>query len=66
MAKKPGQNVTLVATFISPGVSAGAAGFMIVNGKIVRIGPRGPAFAKISEAVRELSAPKRGKRNPSQ
>ena len=55
MAKKPFQQVTLVATFISPGVTKGAAGFMIVNGKIVKIGPRGPAFSKLAEAVKEMS-----------
>ena len=37
MAKKPFESVTLVATFISAGVAAGASGFMIVNGRIKRI-----------------------------
>ena len=55
MATKAFKAVTLVATFISPGVAAGAAGFMIVGGKIVKIPPRGPAFQKLTEAVNELS-----------
>ena len=52
------KNFTIVATFISPGVAAGASGFMIVNGKIVKIGPRGPAFRKLdgsSEGDRRAS-----------
>jgi len=55
MAPKPIQGITLVATFISPGVTAGAAGFMIVGGKIVKIPPRGPAFTKLAELVKEMS-----------
>ena len=71
MAKRPFRGVTLVATFISAGVSAGAAGFMIVGGKIVKIGPRGPAFLKLTEAVKDLSTGrkstrKRARRRPSQ
>ena len=71
MPKKPFPGVTLVATFISAGVSAGASGFMVVNGKIRKIGPRGPAFFKLTEAVKELSAGRKvtrksTKRSPSQ
>jgi hypothetical protein len=55
MPPKPFQAVTLVATFVSPGVAAGAAGFVIVNGKIKRVEPRGPAFLKLTELVKEMS-----------
>ena len=70
-AKETISGVTLVATFISAGVSAGASGFMVVNGKIRKIGPRGPAFFKLTEAVKELSAGRKitrksAKRSPSQ
>ena len=47
MATKPFKAVTLVATFISPGVAKGAAGFMLVGGQVVKIPPRGPAFLKV-------------------
>ncbi len=55
MAPKAIQGITLVATFISPGVIAGAAGFMIVGGKIVKIPPRGPAFLKLTKLVQEMT-----------
>lgn len=56
--KKPFAGVTLVATFISPGVAAGAAGFMIVGGKIIKIGPRGPALKQLAATVAALSGKK--------
>ena len=43
MAKINPKSITLVATFVSPGVAAGAAGFVIVGGKIKKVPPRGPA-----------------------
>ncbi len=59
MATNLSKQVVLVATFVSAGVAKGAAGFMIVGGKIVKIGPRGPAFAKLAAAVKELGAGKK-------
>ncbi|MBI5506114.1 MAG: hypothetical protein HY899_15065 [Deltaproteobacteria bacterium] len=56
MPKKP---ITIVATFLSPGVAKGGSGFAIVGGKIVKIPPRGPAFMKLTEAVGEIAAAKR-------
>jgi hypothetical protein len=56
MAKSNPQAFAIVATFLSPGVSKGAGGFMIVNGKIVKIPPRGPAFAQLTAAVKEIAA----------
>lgn len=55
MAKKPTEPITIVATFISPGVSKGAAGWMIVGGKLKKIPPRGPAFAQLTEAVQKMA-----------
>ena len=40
MAKINPKSITLVATFVSPGVAAGAAGFVIVGGKIKKVPPR--------------------------
>ena len=42
MAKARVQNITIVATFLSPGVTVGGSGFSIVGGKIVNptAGPR--------------------------
>lgn len=51
MAKINPKSFTIVATFLSPGVSKGAAGFAIVNGKIVKIPPRGPAFEELAAAA---------------
>lgn len=51
MAKTEPKSFTIVATFLSPGVSKGAAGFAIVGGKIVKIPPRGPAFAELAVAA---------------
>ena len=59
MATNLSKQIVLVATFVSPGVAKGAAGFMIVGGKIVKIGPRGPAFAQLAAAVKDLSAGKK-------
>lgn len=56
MAKSNPKAFTIVATFLSPGVSQGAGGFMIVGGKIVKIPPRGPAFAQLTAAAKELAA----------
>jgi hypothetical protein len=51
VAKINPKSFTIVATFVSPGVSRGAAGFAIVGGKIVKIPPRGPAFQQLAEAA---------------
>ena len=55
MAKTKMEPITIVATFVSPGVSQGANGFMIVGGKIVKIPPRGPAFAKLNESIAAIA-----------
>jgi hypothetical protein len=55
MAKINPKSITIVATFVSPGVAAGAAGFVIVGGKLKKVPPRGPAFAKLAGAVAEIA-----------
>jgi hypothetical protein len=35
----------IVATLLTPGIAAGAGGWVIVGGKIVRVPPRGPSYA---------------------
>lgn len=55
MAKVSPKSFTIVATFVSPGVSKGAAGFAIVGGKIVKIPPRGPAFQQLADAAAKLA-----------
>jgi len=62
MAKINPKSITLVATFVSPGVAAGAAGFVIVGGKIKKVPPRGPAFAKLAGAVAEIAGQSAGGR----
>jgi hypothetical protein len=44
----------IVATYISPGVSRGGPGIAIVNGKIVKIPPRGPVTRQLQEAIAQL------------
>jgi hypothetical protein len=44
----------IVATYISPGVARGGAGIAIVNGKIVKIPPRGPVTRQLQEAIAQL------------
>ena len=43
-------------------VAAGAAGFVIVGGKIKKVPPRGPAFAKLAGAVAEIAGRSAGGR----
>ena len=43
MAIKP-KGLVVVAMYVSPGVSRGAGGFVIVNGKLKKVPPRGPVF----------------------
>jgi len=61
MAKSPLQNITIVATFISPGVTVGGSGFAIVGGKIVKIPPRGPAFKQLAEISTKLAGGQTGR-----
>jgi hypothetical protein len=49
------KDVTLVAIYLSPGVTAGASGFGIVGGKIVKIPPHEPAFVKIATGLQALA-----------
>ena len=54
--KKKLSGLVIVAMFISPGVAAGAAGWAIVNGKLVKIPPRGPANKQLTDAIQGLAA----------
>lgn len=54
MAKRL-EPVQIVATFVSPGVSKGAGGFVIVGGKLKKIPPRGPAFKRLAELSAQLT-----------
>jgi hypothetical protein len=49
------KGMVVVAMFISPGVKAGASGFVIVNGKLKRVPPRGPAFQQLQAAVQAVA-----------
>jgi hypothetical protein len=49
------KGLAIVATYLSPGVAAGAGGFAIVNGKMVKIPPRGPAYALMQQALKALT-----------
>jgi hypothetical protein len=45
----------LVAIYLSPGVTAGAAGIVIINGKIKRVPPRGPATQQLIAAIQAVA-----------
>jgi hypothetical protein len=45
----------IVATLVGPGVAAGAGGWVIVGGKLVRVPPRGPKYALL-QAIAALDA----------
>lgn len=53
--RKKLSGLVIVAMFISPGVAAGAAGWAIVNGKLVKIPPRGPANRQLTDAIQGLA-----------
>ena len=46
---------TAVAMFISPGVLVGGGGFMIVNGKLIRVPPRGPLLGQLIETLNKIA-----------
>ena len=60
MAIKP-KGLVVVAMYVSPGVSRGAGGFVIVNGKLKKVPPRGPAFKQLEAAIQAVVS-KRGGR----
>jgi hypothetical protein len=49
---------TAVAIFISPGVLVDGGGIMIVNGKIIKVPPRGPAFEQLLGAINQIASGK--------
>jgi len=54
------KNLAIVATYVSPGVRAGAGGFVIVNGKVIKVPPRGPAMKLLQEALKAIIATAKG------
>ena len=51
---------TAVALFISPGVLVDGGGIMIVNGKVIRVPPRGPLFEQLLVVVNKIANTKAG------
>jgi hypothetical protein len=49
---------TVVALFISPGVLVDGGGFMIINGKIVRVPPRGPLLDELRGVLNKIASGK--------
>jgi len=49
------KGLVIVATYLSPGVAAGAGGIVVVNGKLRKIPPRGPATRQLQVALRTLA-----------
>lgn len=45
------KGLAVVAMYVSPGVKAGAGGFVIVNGKVKKVPPRGPVFQQLVSAI---------------
>ena len=52
MASRPIREIAIVAMYVSPGVKVDGSGFVIINGKIHIVPPRGPVTA----VVRQLGA----------
>ena len=50
------KNFVLVATYVSPGVKVDAGGFVIINGKIVKVPPRGPEYRQLLAAFDAVAA----------
>jgi hypothetical protein len=50
------KNFVLVATYVSPGVKVDAGGFVIINGKIVKVPPRGPEYRQLQAALDAIAA----------
>jgi hypothetical protein len=50
------KGLAVVAMYVSPGVSRGAGGFVIVNGKVIKVPPRGPAFRQVQAALQAIAA----------
>lgn len=55
------KGLAVVALYVSPGVKAGAGGFVIVNGKLKRVPPRGPVLQQLEAAIQAVAG-KRGAR----
>jgi hypothetical protein len=55
MAVKP-KGLVVVAMYVSAGVSKGAGGFVIVNGKLKKVPPRGPAFKQLAAAIQAVAS----------
>jgi hypothetical protein len=59
MASKKSLNLkrfAIVATYISAGVKSDGGGIAIINGKIIRIPPRGPVNQQVQAALRTVAA----------
>jgi hypothetical protein len=55
------KGLVVVAMYVSPGVKAGAGGFVIVNGRLKRVPPRGPAFEQLTAAVQAVAGRRGGR-----
>ena len=60
MAIKP-KGLVVVAMYVSPGVSRGAGGFVIVNGKLKKVPPRGAAFKQLEAAIQTVAGRRGGR-----
>lgn len=52
--KKLSKGLGIVVMYVSTGVKLGAGGIAIVNGKVIKVPPRGPANQQLQTAVRAL------------
>lgn len=50
------KNFVVVATYVSPGVKVDGGGFIIINGKLVKVPPRGPAYRQLQAALDAVAA----------
>jgi hypothetical protein len=52
------ERFVIVASYVSAGVKVGAEGIVIVNGKVIKVPPRGPVFQELQKAIAKVASPK--------
>lgn len=46
---------TAVAMYISPGILVGASGIIIINGRVVKVPPRGPVLEELVGVLNKIA-----------
>jgi len=46
---------TAVAMYLSPGIPVDGGGIMIINGRVVKVPPRGPLFEQLVDVLNKIA-----------